>query len=178
MTRLHFALAVSALAAVSACTPPAKQPVLNIHGAQTTLPAVKGNPSAVYFDITGGPQDVRLLSVLAGDALRVEMHESVNENGVVSMKQLTAVDVPAKSRIQFKQGGKHVMIWGINDAAAKRGSFPMTFVFSNNDRIVADVKVNPAPTAGGADDMAGLDHSAMDHDKMGESKTGTAEKTK
>ncbi len=167
MTRFPFVLAVStfAAAAISACTPPAKQPVLNVHGAQTTLPAVKGNPSAIYLNITGGPEDVKLLSVLASDTLRAEIHESVNENGVVTMKQLNAVDVPAKGLVEFKRGGKHVMIWGVNEAAIQRGSFPMTFVFSNKDRIVADVKINPAPAAASDDtgEMAGMDHGKMDH---------------
>lgn len=163
MTRLRFALfaPVAATVALAACTPPAKQPVLNIHGAQTTLPAVKDNPSAVYFRVNGGPEDVKLLAVLSPDTQRIEMHESVSENGVVSMNKLNSVDVPAKGVVEFKQGGKHIMVWGINDAAVKRGTFPITFVFSNKDRIVADVKINPALTAAaGADEK--MDAGKMD----------------
>ena len=168
MTRFPFALIAPALAftALGACTPPAQQPVLNVHDAVTTLPAIKGNPSGVFFTIKGGPEDVQLLSVLSPDAQRIEIHESVNENGVVSMKQLTMVDVPAKGRVEFKHGGKHVMVWGINDAAIKRGTFPITFVFSNNDRIIADVKINPAPVAGASAEGAAMDHSKMDHSGM------------
>ncbi len=162
---------VAATALLAACTPPAKQPVLNIHGAQTTLPAVKGNPGAVYFRINGGPEDVKLLAVLSPDTQRIELHESVSENGLVKMNKLQSVDVPAKGTVEFKQGGKHVMVWGINDAAIQRGTFPITFVFSNKDRIVADVKINPAPTAGNAaadaakDDHAGHDMAGMDMGK-------------
>lgn len=169
MNRFHFALfapAVFAVASLGACTPPAKQPVLNIHGAQTTVPVIEGNPSAVYFTVTGGPEDVKLLAVLAPQAQRSEMHESVNENGTVSMKALTSVDIPAKSRIEFKRGGKHVMVWGINPGAIKAGTMPMTFVFSNNDRIEAQVKINPAGGAV-AEHEGEMDHSKMD---MGETK--------
>lgn len=170
MTAFRFSLFASALvaaASLAACTPPAKQPVLNIHGAETTVAAVEGNPSAVYFTINGGPEDVKLLAILAPQAQRAEIHESLSENGVVSMKKLTSVDVPAKSRIAFQRGGKHLMVWGINPTAVKAGTMPLTFVFSNNDRIAADVKINPA--GGTADDMA-MDHAGdeggMDHSKM------------
>lgn len=163
LTRHAFLAPLAAVLALAACTPPAKQPVLNIHKAETTLPAIKGNPAGVYFTITGGPQDVQLLAVLAPMAQRAEIHESTSENGVVSMKALTSVDIPAKGNVDFRRGGKHVMVWGINDAAAKAGTMPLTFVFSNNDRIISDVKINPA-AAGGASGEG--DHSKMDHDKM------------
>lgn len=174
MTRLLASLfaPVAATALLAGCTPPAKQPVLNIHGAQTTLPAVKGNPGAVYFRINGGPEDVKLLAVLSPDTQRIEMHESVSENGVVTMNKLNSVDVPAKGTVEFQRGGKHIMVWGINDAAVQRGTFPITFVFSNKDRIVADVKISPAPSAGSAaageeakDAHAGHDMAGMDMGK-------------
>lgn len=168
MNRFRFALfapAVVAAASLAACTPPAKVPVLNVHGAQTTVPAIEGNPSAVYFTITGGPEDVKLLAILGAQVQRAEIHESSSDNGVVSMKQLTSVDVPAKSRVEFKPGGKHVMVWGINQAAVTTGKMPMTFVFSNGDRIAADVKIGPVGGAAGAEG-AEMDHSKMDMGKM------------
>lgn len=154
-----FAPALIAAASLAACTPPAQQPVLNIHNGTTTLPAIEGNPSAAYFTITGGPEDVKLLAILAGHAQRAEMHESVNENGVVSMKPLLSVDVPAKSRVEFKPGGKHIMLWGINPAAAQAGEMDITFVFSNNDRIIGKFKINPAGSASAHE-------GEMDHSKM------------
>lgn len=48
------------------------------------------------------------------------MHESVKENGVVTMKPLTTATVPAKGELEFKPGGKHLMIWHINGAAVRR----------------------------------------------------------
>lgn len=175
MSRFRFAIfapALVAAASLAACTPPAKQPVLNIHGAQTTVPAIEGNPSAVYFTITGGPEDVKLLAVLAPQAQRAEIHEATSDNGVVSMKQLTSVDVPAKSRVEFKSGGKHVMLWGINPIAIQAGTMPMTFVFSNNDRIEAQVKVNLLGGAS-ANESAEMDHSKMD---MGDGKAAEEKK--
>lgn len=105
-------------------------------------------------------------------AQRVEMHESVKENGVVTMKPLTKATVPAKGELEFKPGGKHLMIWHINGAAVRAGKLPMQFVFTNynNDRILFDLPIKPAPgaSADGSGDapagaMAGMEHGSMDH---------------
>nr|HMN55286.1 copper chaperone PCu(A)C [Sphingopyxis sp.] len=72
---------------------------------------------------------------------------------------------------EFKPGGKHLMIWHINGAAVRAGKLPMAFVFTDNDneRILFDLPIKPAPNAS-ADGMAGMDHGSMD---MSGGKTGT-----
>ena len=79
------------------------------------------------------------------------------------MKPLLRAAVPAKGELVFKQGGKHLMIWGINGAAVRAGKLPMAFVFTNNnnERILFDMVIKPAE--GGAD---AADHGAMDHGSM------------
>src|SRR3546814_3540980 len=73
------------------------------------------------------------------------MHESVRENGMATMKPLLRAAVPAKGELEFKQGGKHLMIWGINGAAVRAGKLPMAFVFTNNnnERILFDMVIKP-----------------------------------
>lgn len=128
--------------------------------------ATPDSPAVGYFKIKGGPQDVQLVAVTADLAQRVEMHESVKENGLVTMKPLGAALVPAKGEMEFKPGGKHLMIWHINGAAVRAGKLPMQFVFTNynNDRILFDLPIKPAPNAGA--DVGAMDHGAMDHGAM------------
>ena len=98
------------------------------------------------------------------------MHESVKQNGVVTMKPLASADVPANGKMQFKQGGKHLMIWHINGAAVRAGKLPMQFVFTNNnnERILFDLPIRGASTAvAGGDAAASADHGSMDHGAMG-----------
>lgn len=135
-------------------------PQLNVVGGYIQLGATPDRPAVGYFTVTGGPRDVKLMAVTADLAQRVEMHESVRENGVVTMKPLARAAVPAKGKLEFKPGGKHLMIWHINGAAVRAGKLPMAFVFTNNnnDRILFDMPIKPAPDAGAAD------HGGMDHD--------------
>ncbi|WP_447764991.1 copper chaperone PCu(A)C [Sphingopyxis panaciterrae] len=138
-------------------------PQLNVVSGTIEMGATADRPAVGYFRVKGGPRDVKLVAVTADLAQRVEMHESVRENGIVTMKPLASADVPAKGELVFKQGGKHLMIWGINGAAVRAGKLPMQFVFTNNnnERILFDLTIKQASSSMGGD--GGMDHGAMDH---------------
>ena len=138
---------------------------LNVVSGHIVMGATPDRPSVGYFRVEGGPRDVELVAVTSDLAQRVEMHESVRENGMATMKPLLRAAVPAKGELVFKQGGKHLMIWGINGAAVRAGKLPMAFVFTNNnnERILFDMVIKPAE---GAAAEGAMDHSAMDHGSM------------
>lgn len=134
---------------------------LNVVSGHIVMGATPDRPAVGYFRVQGGPQPVELVAVTADLAQRVEMHESVKENGMMTMKPLLRAEVPAKGELVFKQGGKHLMIWGINGAAVRAGKLPMAFVFTNNnnERILFDMVIKqPEVTA-----TIQMDHGAMDH---------------
>ena len=139
---------------------------LNVVSGHIVMGATPDRPAVGYFRVQGGPQPVQLVAVTADLAQRVEMHESVKENGVVTMKPLASAAVPAKGKLEFKPGGKHLMIWNINPAAVRAGELPMAFVFTNNnnERILFDLPIRPAPAAPAGE--ATMDHSKMDHGAM------------
>ena len=159
-----FAILAAATAALSltACGENlGKGPQLNVVSGHIVMGATPDRPAVGYFRVTGGPRAVQLMAVTSDLAQRVEMHESVKENGLMTMKPLARADVPAKGELRFAQGGKHLMIWGINGAAVRAGKLPMAFVFTNynNERILFDMVIKPAEGAAGAD--GGMDHGAM-----------------
>lgn len=152
---------------------------LNVVSGYIQMGATPDSPAAGYFTVEGGPRDVQLVAVTADLAQRVEMHESVKENGVVTMKPLGRADVPADGKMEFKPGGKHLMIWHINGAAVRAGKLPMAFVFTNNnnERILFDLPIKGAPTEAAAP-AGGEDHGAMDHGAMGGEAAPTADAAK
>ena len=83
------ALAASALALTGCNGKVGSDPQLAVVAGYIQMGATPDSPAAGYFTIKGGPQDVELVAVTADLAQRVEMHESVKENGVVTMKPLT-----------------------------------------------------------------------------------------
>lgn len=155
------ALAATALTLSSCGENLGKGQQLNVVSGHIVMGATPDRPAVGYFRVTGGPQPVKLVAVTADYAQRVEMHESVKENGMMTMKPLASADVPAKGSLVFKQGGKHLMIWGVNPAAVRAGKLPMAFVFTNNnnERILFDLVIKQASTAT-TEDGAAMDHSA------------------
>lgn len=151
MTRviaLFTALAAPLLLAACADPPP-----LYVDQAYVRVNPNPEAPSAGYFVVHGGEAPVDLRGVLSDRALRIEMHESVDEGGMMKMKPVDAVAIPARTEVAFAPGGKHIMLFGINPEAVAQGTIPLTFLFSNGDRIIVDTVVQKpagaAPAAAG-----------------------------
>ena len=136
----HIALASACLATLTSCGP---TPQLRVHDAVLKLSPVDSNPSALYFTIRGGPKDNALINVNTPSALRTEMHESAVDpkTSAMTMKPLRRVEVPVDGKVEFKQGGKHVMVWGVNLVARRLGEIETEFVFANTERILVKVDV-------------------------------------
>lgn len=140
-----FALAPSLL--LSACGDPAPT---YVDQAWIRLSPNKETPSAGYFVAHGGDAGGQLRGVLTDYALKVEMHESMTKDGMTTMERIESVDIPAKGEVAFAPGGKHLMLWGVNDTAIGRGKMQMTFLMANGDRLLVDAvirKPEPAKAA-------------------------------
>jgi periplasmic copper chaperone A len=118
-------------------------PKLRVNDAILKLSPVDSNPSVLYFTVHGGPQDVRLYSATSSSVIRTEMHESSIDpkTGAMTMSAAKQVPVPAKGTVKFEQGGKHVMVWGVNLRARRLGEMETEFLFSNGDRILVTTPV-------------------------------------
>lgn len=137
MNKISYMLAATATLMLASC---GQGDVLFADNAVVNLSPVEGNPSAGYMDLHGGRVDVELVAVTSDDVLRMEIHETTEENGVMSMAKLKSIPVPAGETVKLEPGGKHVMIWGIGNGSIERGLLNMTLIYSNDDRI----KINAA----------------------------------
>lgn len=152
--RAPFALfALLAPLALSACGDPAPT---YIDQAWVRLSPNKETPSAGYFVAHGGDAGGQIRGVLTDYALKVEMHESIDKDGMMTMARIDSVDIPAKGEVAFAPGGKHLMLWGVNDTAVGRGKMQLTFLMANGDRLLVDAVIRkPEPAGAGAAKPAG-----------------------
>ncbi len=76
------------------------------------------------------------------DADTVELHQSFNENGVMRMRPVKSVEIPAQSTLSFMPGGNHLMVKGLLRNLAEGDSLVLTLRFQNTKRLkaVADVR--------------------------------------
>lgn len=127
---------------------------------------VAGRPSAGYLGIeNSGPRADRLVSITSPDFARVEMHDTVSEDGMKKMVKLDGVDVAAGSTLEFAPGGKHLMLIEPTKTLKNGDSVKMTLTFMQLGSMEANfVVLDEIPRVGAAlDDM---DHSKMDHGSM------------
>lgn len=76
--------------------------------------AARGMTSAAYFEIVNSSSMPDTLYDAKADFCKMaQLHESFRESGMVGMKQVEFVVVPAKSSVEFKPGGYHVMLMNL-----------------------------------------------------------------
>lgn len=74
-------------------------------------PMAQGN-GVVYLTVTNPTDQAdRLLSADSPVADHVELHETINDNGVMRMRpRPEGFEIPAHSTLELKPGGKHIML--------------------------------------------------------------------
>lgn len=104
---------------------------LAITDASVKLNANPAGPSAAYFTVKGGEIATTITGVQTADAERAEIHESKMEGGMMRMNAIADVDVPANGEVRFEQGGLHVMLFGLTDAARAAGKIVLSISFAD-----------------------------------------------
>lgn len=99
-------------------------------------PAAAGMNGVIYMRVTNSAArpDV-LLSVETPIAERVEMHETSMAGGVMRMRKLTGVTVPARGTAAFAPGGAHLMLVKLKQPLVAGQMPPLTFVFQHAGRV-------------------------------------------
>lgn len=131
--------------------------VLYVDKAVINLSPVEGNPSSGYLEIHGGRTDVSLVAVTSDDVLRIEMHETVEKDGMMTMQPLKEVKIPSGETVKFEAGGKHLMVWGVGGGSIAQKRLKLLFIFSNDERIEVDAlvrKIGDAPAEDTAEESS------------------------
>lgn len=87
--------------------------------------------TAAYAQITSDKKD-RLLSVKTDIATKVEIHETTMENGMMSMRPIETVELPADQMVELKPQGKHIMLIGLTRALTEGEEVPVKLEFSES----------------------------------------------
>lgn len=78
--------------------------------------SIPGAPNtAAFMQIyNAGSEDVRLVAADSAVAKRTELHTHTNDNGVMRMREVLAIEIPAGDTVMLKPGGLHVMFMGVD----------------------------------------------------------------
>ncbi len=106
-------------------------------------PGKMGSNSAVYFTIDNPLPNADALLKAEGDiAESVELHESsMDDQGTMMMRPLELVPIDAKTKVEFKPGGLHVMLFSLKHDLNAGDQFTLTLHFQSNPDITLPVQV-------------------------------------
>lgn len=143
------------IAALLACIAPvagicAESPAIVVENpwARATSPSAKVGGAFLTLRNTGS--DDRLLEMSSPIAATVELHRTVNANGVMKMLPVDALPVAAGQTIELKPGNLHIMLIDLRRPLKPGDSFPLTLRFEKAPPVTTTVVVG-APGAAGPD---------------------------
>lgn len=83
--------------------------------ATVRVPLPGKNLTSAYFLLHNTGEEARsLVSVSAEFAERAELHEHDSVDGMMRMRRVDSVEIPAGEQVRFASGGYHVMLFGLN----------------------------------------------------------------
>jgi protein SCO1/2 len=108
---------------------------IKVVGAWSRSTAPGASVGVVYFEvINAGPADT-LLAIECPAAERAEMHGTARVDGIMKMRPVASVDIPAGGRLSFQPGGLHAMLIGIKQPLKEGGRLPLTLVFQRAGKL-------------------------------------------
>ncbi len=106
--------------------------------------SIPGAPNSAAFMIlkNTSAQDVVLTSATSELARATELHNHINDNGVMRMREVSEIVVPAGQSVQLKPGGMHVMFMGLATPLkqGEQGSFTLVDQSGQKYPVQAPVK--------------------------------------
>lgn len=133
---------------LAACNSADKAPAISIDNVWARATVGPQGSSAAYFTIHNAGGADSLLSVSSPGA-NASLHSTTMDNGVMRMRPLDKLDVPANSAVELKPGGTHVMLMALKAPLVAGSSIRLDLKFEHSPDEQVTATVKPA-AAGGA----------------------------
>ncbi|UXY15078.1 copper chaperone PCu(A)C [Chitiniphilus purpureus] len=108
--------------------------------ARASAPGAKVGGVFMVFNNSEGEADA-LLAVKTPVAEQAELHSMRMEQGVMKMRQVPRIEIPAKGKQALAPGGLHVMLQGLKQPLKEGSQFPLTLTFERAGTVQVQVKV-------------------------------------
>jgi len=114
-------------------------------------PSIGNRPGVVYVRLYNkSGQPVSLTGIRTPIAKKAEIHTMSMEDGVMRMRRVEALEIPASGHVALEPSGYHIMLFGLKKPLKKGAKFTMTLTFDGADQIKVKVDVKK---------QGGMDHS-------------------
>ncbi len=94
-----------------------------------------GNGAVYATIVNNGATADALLSASTDAARAAEVHETYQDAGMVMMRQVEQVAVPAGGKVELKPGGYHLMLFDLTRELRTGQSIPLVLTFRNAGKV-------------------------------------------
>ncbi|WP_421250994.1 copper chaperone PCu(A)C [Aeromonas sp. 600584] len=134
--RAFYSLLVLGIAA------PALAKVEAVDGYVRLLPPGSPNTAAFMVLKNDADQPVKLVAAASAAAGRAELHTHLHENGVMKMRQVENIEIPAKGEAVLKPGSLHIMLFEVG-TLSEQTPFPLTLTMDDGQKLELSLPVKP-----------------------------------
>lgn len=114
--------------------------------ARATAP---GQPnSAAFMKLTNRGEATALVAADSSVAETVELHTHTNEGGVMRMRKVEQIELPAGETTVLQPGGLHVMLIGLKQPLQEGSHIDLTLEYADGSEQQLEVPVQMAMPAG------------------------------
>lgn len=111
--------------------------------------AGRSENGAAYMILIGGDKGDTLLRASSPVAETVELHTHLEEDGVMRMRPVPAIDISHNEKVELKPGGLHIMLMGLKGPLKEGRHFPLTLTFERAGNVETDVPILAPGARGG-----------------------------
>jgi copper(I)-binding protein len=98
-----------------------------------------------YMTITNpSSKDIEIVSAESAIYSSIEFHETIHQDGLARMVWHEVIPVAANSSVDFKRGGKHLMLFNPNRPLKAGDRVTIKFTTKNNKTLSSDITVKKA----------------------------------
>ena len=105
------------------------------------LPSIITNTSAYFMLENDTTQPLILVAASSPASEKVEIHNHVQENGIMKMVHVTSVTVRAGETLTLQPGGYHLMLFGLKKPLKKGQMIPITLTTKSSFTIAIEAEV-------------------------------------
>lgn len=150
LPRPLWAIALIALLIATGITVRAADGVM-AHDAWARASVGTSRPSAAYLMIhNGGGRDDALLAAQSEVAGRIEIHESAERDGTMTMRRVERVPVPAGGMARLEPRGLHLMLLDLRRPLVRGETFELSLIFEEAGTVRIPVRIESIGHGGAA----------------------------
>ena len=115
---------------------------LMIEGAFARASSGHGKNSAAYLSLHNhSPNDDYLIDAKTNISAMTSIHNHINDKGIMKMRAVKQIVIPANGSIKLQPGGFHIMLMGLKKPLLEGDKFDLTLIFKKAGTVLCSVLV-------------------------------------